>query len=186
MFSSELYRDESLGCDCHEDEDSRCDCWEPSAGRFEATTVAVVWTHIQTGGFLSVYFTLLSHLQLKAMKKVKPCRQEGHINVSIERSKLVSGRMGRGSSFPAPSSFICSVQAWVQTPPPHFSRSFASMLSALLICILRFSDLDSVYLFLWKIKGNFLSYSFSLLLGFDTWIHIYTWCSWSPLPALQL
>lgn len=93
MFSSELYRDESLGCDCHEDEDSRCDCWEPSAGRFEATTVAVVWTHIQTGGFLSVYFTLLSHLQLKAMKKVKPCRQEGHINVSIERSKLVSGRM---------------------------------------------------------------------------------------------
>lgn len=46
-------------------------------------------------------------------------RQERHINDSIERSKLVSGRMGPGNSCPAPPAFICSLQAWAQMPPSH-------------------------------------------------------------------
>lgn len=39
MFASELGRDESLGCDCHEDEESR---YDSSSWGFEATLVAVV------------------------------------------------------------------------------------------------------------------------------------------------
>lgn len=174
MFASELYRDASLGCDHHEDEESRCECWEPSAWGFEATLVAVVGTHVQTGGFLSVYITLLSHLQLKAMKKVKPCGQEGHINVSIERSKLVSGGWGvEVPALPHHPSYAPSRPA----PRCHLRRE---------LCLLAFcfTHLGQCLLFLWKIKGNWLPYSFSLLLGFDTWIHVYTRRCWSSLPAL--
>lgn len=83
--------------------------------------------------------------------KVKPCGQEGHINVSIERSKLVSGGWGvEVPALPPPPSFICSLQACAQMPPSH---------RALPPCFLLYSSW-TVFTFSLKDKGKLASLQF--------------------------